>query len=199
MFQVRSERSAEFYDLSLYRDADVVVTSGAVRLRYEENPADYFTQVVFYDSLEAHFQRVVSFGAEHGVGPAISVYVNPLHKAPFGGRRVVSGPDLDREPKVDHKSSQDAFFGSLALNYEVFGHYENGLDCYDYGLRHSITREESYENLALGKTRCLLALNRTREAVAFLAEAAGKTESQRTQQHLHRLRQQIMARIEIAD
>ena len=50
-FQVVPRRSARFYQLPLYRDADAFVVSESVRSRYAAEPDTFSTPFAFYDSL----------------------------------------------------------------------------------------------------------------------------------------------------
>jgi len=94
MLSVRAERAAVFYDIDLYRAADVVVTSSAVKERYLANPLRFATQVAFYDSLDAQFERWAKFVPDGGTGPELTIYRNRSQDAPFGSRLLQHGVEL---------------------------------------------------------------------------------------------------------
>ncbi len=75
MYMGMTELSDFYYDLQHYLPADVIVTSSAVRDRYEREPERYQRQVAFYRSLEqyAELVRVFSPGPRTS-GPALRIY-----------------------------------------------------------------------------------------------------------------------------
>ena len=75
LYSTRVELSAFYYDLRHLLAHDYVVTSGAVRKRYEAEPERFPRQVAFYRDLENYARRVATFGGEDGArGPEIRIY-----------------------------------------------------------------------------------------------------------------------------
>jgi len=75
-FYSTREGAADFYyDLRHYLNYDFVVTSSAVRQRYENSPARYRQQVKFYEDLETHLKDVQVFApGPRRRGPEIRIY-----------------------------------------------------------------------------------------------------------------------------
>ena len=75
MYSTGSNAADFFYDIRHFLDYDFVVTSSAVRGRYEDAPAEFPAQVTFYDRLDSSLQNVATFAGE-GVrrGPEIRIY-----------------------------------------------------------------------------------------------------------------------------
>jgi len=74
-FAKASDLNAAFYDARLYADADFIMTSSAIRGRYEADPVRYPAQVEFYRALDRLADRAVRFDS-HGrvTGPDLVVY-----------------------------------------------------------------------------------------------------------------------------
>jgi hypothetical protein len=194
MFQVKPERSEVFYDLSLYEAADAAITSGAVRSRHMREPNRFRRQMAFYDSLESRFQVVCEFSPGHWNGPAIIIYRNPRHKVPFGGRENVTGPRPLRHGTGSASGSEEFFYVDLGRNYEAFGHYSEAVASYELGLVYPVIRSEVRNSLILGKTRCLLALDKAGEAAEFLRTAAETATAEAYRARFLELRRQILSR-----
>ena len=104
MFQTAPERSEVFYDLSLYQDADVIITTGAVRSRYLQEPERFAAQIRFYDALERTFQKVHQIDSKGKQGSTITIYRRPNSDS-FGLRLEPAGPEALREsPQTSAKS-----------------------------------------------------------------------------------------------
>jgi len=75
-FYTTRQGAADFYyDLRHYLDYDFVVTSSAVRGRYEQDRTRYRRQVAFYADLDAKVPDLKIFApGEHGRGPEIRLY-----------------------------------------------------------------------------------------------------------------------------
>jgi hypothetical protein len=95
MLQVYPERTAVFYDMRLYPDADIFVTSSAITSRYYREPERFPSHVAFYDDLEEQCVRIGEFRGR--TGPTVTLYKVRWRSVPFGGRRNVEGPRLLRQ------------------------------------------------------------------------------------------------------
>jgi 4-amino-4-deoxy-L-arabinose transferase-like glycosyltransferase len=172
LYQTRPEESAVFYDVDFYRDADLLVTSSFVRDRYEAEPERFPWQVAFYRALDLRCRRVAEFRPTDGPGPTILVYHHPERTLPFGRRERVAGPRA-LAPGLPRRDVQVPYqLWLLGLNYETFGFPEAAIRSYDLALENREFPRTVIKNLGLGKARCLVALDRLGEAVAFLDEAS---------------------------
>jgi hypothetical protein len=195
MLQVKPERSAAFYQLTLYDDVDIVVTSDAVRSRYLGEPQRFSSQVAFYDDLEQTFRKVAEFGSEGTTGPTISIYANPRPAKPFARRDSLAGPRAIAPSPENEKMisrSEGPFYNSLGLNYEYFGYPEPALVAYELAFHYPIIKPHIYRSLVLGRTRCLLTMGKTRDAAEFLRAAAGQTPNKEDGREFLRMRQRIL-------
>ncbi len=192
MLQMRPERSGVFYNPALYRDADIIVTSDAIRGRYMREPERFHSQTSFYDSLETHFEKIQQFLPNGRTGPAILIYKNPHHRIHFSKRKTVYGPIAIEPAGPNVTRTEDSFYNILGLNYETFGYTREAMACYELAFRFPILRQSTYESLVLGRTRCLMALGRSREAADFLKEAEEFALDPRARQHFRRLRASIL-------
>ncbi|UCF05019.1 MAG: glycosyltransferase family 39 protein [bacterium] len=172
MFQVRPERSEVFYDLSLYRDADVIVTSSFIGSRYRREPERFERQMAFYDSLSAHFDLLREFIPQSQPGPILAVFKNPHYAVPFAGRKKAVGPRALRHTRGMATGSEELFYYNLGANYEAFGRFREAVKSYEFGFSYPIFRPVSYEKLVRGKTRSLIGMRKPKEAADFLQEAA---------------------------
>ncbi len=195
MFQVKPERSAVFYDISLYEVADIVITSSAVRSRYLAEPTRFQRQVAFYDSLETRFERLRSFHPHGGPSPILTIYRNPEHKIPFAGRGEEDEPPLLHHPPETATGLEELFCYNLGLNYEMFGYARQALKCYENGFRYPIRRNKIFQRLVLGKARCLVLLGRREETREFLEKAASLAPERAIREKFLRLRDGIQSRI----
>jgi tetratricopeptide (TPR) repeat protein len=164
MFQTVAERSAGFYDLALYRVADLFVVTGSVRARYEAEPARYAQQCAFYDSLDRRWPLAVHFSSAGHAGPEISIYRNPDHAGWFPSRRDVPGPT----PVRDSQSGMELYFyWNLGVNYETAGQFTRAIESYRTALRYPprSTDADLYTSIATRLAYCLL---QTEPAVATL-------------------------------
>jgi len=196
LMQVRPNRSAAFYDLALYEDADVVITSSTVRARYVRDPDRFPSQVAFYEDLEGRFAKALESSPTGKTGPAIAVYVNPDCTVPFGERGTVEGPRAVAAPdehERDISRAEEFFYDNLGLNYEAFGYPKEALAAYELAFRYPITTPPAFRSLVLGRVRCLLALGRPAEAVQVLDMGAASTPSEPDRGEFLRLRQAILA------
>jgi len=191
MFQVAPERSQVFYDHSLYENADYIVTAGAVRSRYADEPTRFRRQIAFYDSLETGYTKIAEFSPSDGGGSLITVYKNPHHTLPFSKRKGVAPPRRLRPAGFPPTGSEELFYYNVGLNYEVFLYLEGAIAAYDMAFLYPVDRPSSYKNLVMRKTQCLLILNRREEAVAYLDKMITKAPTQGVRTQLQNLRDSI--------
>lgn len=196
LMQVKPNRSAVFYDLSLYEDVDVVITSGIVRGRYVHEAERFQSQVAFYADLERHFEKALELATTRNSEPAITIYINKRHAAPFGDRGVVAGPRAvaappDGERKISR--AEEIFYDNLGLNYETFGYHDEALAAYELAFRYPITMPPVYASLVMGRVRCLLALGRPAEAVRVLEMGTAATPSAEDRERFLRAKRTILS------
>jgi 4-amino-4-deoxy-L-arabinose transferase-like glycosyltransferase len=192
MLTVWPERTAVFYDIDLYRTADVVVTSSSVKDRYLASPLRFSQQVTFYDSLDAHFERWVEFVPDGGTGPRLAVYRSREQDTPFANRpEAADPPELgDAAPS----GSEAFFYATMGLNYETYRFYEHGLTCYRRGFRYPSPQRGVYRDLALGIYRCLLGMGRRDDAIASLEASARNAPSATIREQLLAARRAELAK-----
>jgi 4-amino-4-deoxy-L-arabinose transferase-like glycosyltransferase len=191
MFQVVPERSEVFYDLLLYENADYIVTTGAVRSRYEKEPSRFRRQVAFYDSLETVYDRIAEFAPNGGGGSLITIYKNRQHDLPFSKRKAVAGPRRLRPEGPTPTGSEEFFYYNLGLNYEVFLYLDGAIAAYDLAFLYPIERPSSFKNLVLRKAHCLLRMQRADEAKAYLGSMIEKAPTPLVREQLRTLRDAI--------
>jgi hypothetical protein len=76
VWQHATEMNQIFYDPALLRGVDVVITSSAVRQRYENDPDRYPVQVAFYQLLDEYALIGTRFAPGHLVeGPVVTIYL----------------------------------------------------------------------------------------------------------------------------
>lgn len=188
-----AENSGVYYDLTLYEDADYVITSNGVRSRYLKDPSRFPAHIAFYNDLEKNFQLVREFRPEDGPGPIVSVYKNPHQSIPFSARRTVRGPaELEASPDKAYRG-EEFFLENLGFNYQTFKYYREALTCFEMAFRFQIVQPSIRTNLTLGRTQCLLALGRREEAVQLLERAAAAASDRAERDRFNRLRSRILS------
>ena len=198
MYQVRSENSAIFYDLSVYdRFADVVITSSSVASRYRKNPQLYAPQVAFYDSLEARWTKRKEFGPDDGSGPRIAIYTNPRQELPFAQRPAMLPPPPLRLAPDLLPGSFTAYFERLGFDYEGYGFHDAAVAVYVMGLRYRDQPADARRALFLGAIRNSLRAGRDGQALALISEA--QRELPHEEALWRRVRDQITARAARSD
>jgi 4-amino-4-deoxy-L-arabinose transferase-like glycosyltransferase len=172
MYQVGPERSAAFYDVSLYEMVDIFIITGSVSGRYRKDPERFPRHIAFYDHLERNLQKLAAFRREGDALPAVTVYKRHAVRPPFAGREDVPGP-VPLVSRGTLAGEESVFYYSMGLNYEAFGLFPQALAAYNLGLSYPLKLGLIY-NLSVGAARCLVRLNRKPEAVQLLerAEAA---------------------------
>jgi 4-amino-4-deoxy-L-arabinose transferase-like glycosyltransferase len=168
MFQTVPERSGVFYDFILYENVDYFITTGSVKQRYADQPALFARQMAFYDSLETTCRKITEVTPGQGGGSTITVYKNLRNTMPFAARDVVAPPMPLRTVGKAFTGSEELYYNSVGLNYEVFTFLPEAIASYDMAFRYPVTRPASFKNLVLRKTRCLLALDELAAAVDYL-------------------------------
>ena len=148
MYQVLSQATSLFYDLSLYDDiADIIVTSSSVGSRYRKNPQLFAAQLAFYADLDKRYEKLREFGPADGSGPRITIYHNPRLTVPFATRTAV--PPLPPPPVIKDllPGSIGGYFDRMGYNFEAYGFYASGLTTYGLGLRYTDQPEEIRRSL----------------------------------------------------
>lgn len=117
----RVELSAFYYDLRYLRAYDYIVTSSAVRGRYEREPERFPRQTAFYADLErfARLERIFAPGAE-ARGPEIRIYrLDAAGRRDLQAARGALAPDFWRPFLADlHEPHFLAFCGLVARHAE---------------------------------------------------------------------------------
>jgi 4-amino-4-deoxy-L-arabinose transferase-like glycosyltransferase len=164
--QMEPERTGPFYELRLYRDADALITTGAVRSRYLREPERFAPQAAFYDSIDAYFEEVTTFEAS-GEGSSITVYRNRRHQQPFAGRPVAPIPRLRAESSL-LPYWPGTFYCRMAVNYEAFGHLPQAIGGYEMALPFAAEDSGVFREATYGMVRCLVLSGETERAAAFI-------------------------------
>jgi tetratricopeptide (TPR) repeat protein len=185
MLQVYPERSAGFYDLQLYQDADIFITTSAIESRYRREPARFSAQLAFYDNIESACMKLATFSVPDGSKPTIAIYGVPGRRAPFAGRRDIRGPQPLRTSTLS--GVEALFYRNLGVNYEAFRFYEEAIRSYDLALGFIALNPSWYLESALGRARCLVALGRKSDAVSFLTAAAERAPTPAIREHVLRV------------
>ncbi len=191
LFQVAPERSARFYDPTLYRVADVFVVTGSVRDRYRREPLRFAAQLAFYDTLASSWERWREFPANGGPGPGITVYRQPGHAQVFAARRPSPGapPMLGAGPP---SGGEAYFYYNLGLNYELFGFVAEALPVYLEGLRSAATDPVSATGCAERAAGLLERVGRAADAGVLLERAALQAPRPADAARLRTLRSRIL-------
>jgi 4-amino-4-deoxy-L-arabinose transferase-like glycosyltransferase len=168
MFQVKPERSADFYDLELFRDADLFVITGSVRDRHAEDSARFAAQMRFYQTLELDYRRLAEFRSQGGPGPTITLYGPKVARWEFASRDSVLGPGRYRGA---YTSSETFFYLRMGMAYEAAGHFDWAAVIYAEGLSHPPGNDILYRRLAQREGHCLLRARTLGDARTFAAGA----------------------------
>ncbi|MBN2071945.1 MAG: glycosyltransferase family 39 protein [Candidatus Krumholzibacteriota bacterium] len=191
MFQSVSERSESFYDLSLYRMADIIITSSSVCSRYMKDPARYSKQNAFYVALARDYDIVFKSAEDASSGPVLTIFRSTRHHREFSRRKEIEFPSLLSLSGDLATGSEELFYLDLGLNYEAFGYYRQAIASYQLAFNFPVVRSSSYNSLILGMTRCLLATHSPEKAVELLEEAETAAPDQRSKDSFRRLRERI--------
>jgi hypothetical protein len=177
MFQVGPERSAPYYDLALYQDVDLVLTTNKIRSRYVENRSRFPKQSAFYDSLEASYRKIQEFEPGDGGGPHLILYARPRAGGFFAYRKAVAGPASLSRARAIPATDEAYFFYQWAMNYEVFGFVDPALRAYAMAEQSIAQRPSLARNVALGIARCLSASGNRAAAIESLQRARSKMKT----------------------
>ena len=191
LFQVNPERTEVVYDMSIYELADAIVTSTAVKSRYLTEPERFAGQVAFYHDLEARFKKEKEFRPTGGDAPTVTVYTNPRQTTPFALRKNVT-PAPVLKPSRHDNTREAVFYVNLGLNYETFGHHEEGYGAYSRASRYPMYEPRVFHINTMGIARCLVAMGRADDAARHLEQAASKTNIPGYREQFLQVRQQIL-------
>jgi hypothetical protein len=187
MFQTVPERSARFYSLDLYANADYFLTSGAVRGRYEREPARFVAQRAFYQALESECRVVKRFPAD-GMGARLVLYERTPPGLPFALRGEVA-PPRPVAADFEHGTGAEAgFYFAMGTNFEYYGRFAEALASYQMALGYGTNQRGLFMHCAHGQTRSLVALGRTAEAIEFLRGLSVRTDDERSRGLFDRMR-----------
>jgi hypothetical protein len=191
MFQTHPNRSAPFYSLELYENADYIIVSSGVASRYRSNPDQFATQISFYNALEQRFERVRDFTPARPGGLRLTAY-RPLSKTlPFASRAAVAPPPTLEERPLNAGDAEARFYFELGTNYEYYQHLHEASASYRIALNRGMDNALLFYNCVLGETRCLLAQGRTDDAITFLRAVAAKVSDKPTRTTFTRLADQL--------
>lgn len=176
MFQTVPERSAPFYSLDLYPNADYFVTSSGVGSRYRHDPSLFSTQVAFYGDLERRFEKLKEFEPARAGGLRLAIYRRPSREAPYASRGVVAAPARLDAVTINMGESEARYYYEVGANYEFFRRFAEASASYRLALDRGTDDKQLFYNCVLGETRCLLALGRSEDAVVFLRALAANID-----------------------
>lgn len=199
MYQVFPERSAPYYDLALYPDVDFVLTTEAISSRYTGDRTRFSQQCAFYEALESKFVKVVEFDPSGIGGSKITLYKNPAHTQPLGIRKSLVGPRLLQDGSIMAPSQVSAFYSQWGINYEVFGHPQEALSCYETALRADSGSPFVVRDMVLGMARCRAALGDRNGAMATLDAGLAVAKTPEVQAAFRNYRQTLEGREEADD
>jgi len=173
LFQTRAERSAIYYDLQRYPDADYLLISGSVRSRYGDNAGRFGPQLAFYATVENLWEPIREFEPGSGVGPRLSLFRNPRWNQPYAERPGIPPEALPASPRGFLRDEGFHYF-SLGANAMTFGHLEHAEQAFRLGLRYQPLRPEIALNLVLGAVRVMEEQGHNPRAEAFLDSLTGE-------------------------
>jgi hypothetical protein len=168
MFQMEPEYAEAFYDDRIYREADVLITTNAVRMRYANEPQRFARQIAFYDSLGFRFEAVETIEASGG-GSKITIYRDRRYRQPFANRSVTPPPRL--RPGLQLRPHwHGSFYYRIAVNYEAFGYLQKAISGYEMALPFTAGDSELYREVTYGMIRCLTMSGAPDRALAFIEQ-----------------------------
>jgi len=158
--------TAPFYDLTLYRDFDYVITSSEVYKRYMSKPGEYPAHVRFYRELDEYGSLVKQFDDATGSGPHLNIY------RLGGGTDAPPAAGISRElyPRLMKSADPEAnarLLTNLAIVLSQKHSYARAVELYQLALAVDSTSTGTWHNL--GTT--LNSLERTREAESAFSRA----------------------------
>lgn len=194
MYQGRAERSAVYYDLGLYGNADYFITSSAVRSRYERDPERFPHQIAFYEKLDDKFARLKEFRKTSGSGPTQIIYRNPAYTSPYGTRTTAVPPPRLVPPGGMLTGGEGHFYFNIGLNYEVYSHYPEAVESYELALDHA-GEPGLFTVLVMRKTSCLLKMGKKSEVIEFLEYAVSNAPDKASRAQFLQMREALAAGI----
>ena len=196
MYQTHPERSAPFYSLSLYPEADYFITSSSIEYRYEQEPDRFRNQTNFYRQLEQSCKLVREFSSRQPDGIHLRIYETNQHGRPFGARDSVTAPtQLQRTPE-NATGREAGFYFTMGTNYEYFRHPAEAAAAYKLALEYRTSNPQLFLQCVLGYTRCLVKSGHADEAIRALDQLAQEIDDERLKDALVQLRGQIEAAIQ---
>lgn len=171
MFQTDPERSAPFYSLELYENADYFIVSSGVASRYRREPDRFAPQIAFYHELERRMALVGEFKPSRAGEIRVTIYRRP-HREPFAARASVAPPPTVAARQLDTGNAPARFYFEMGANFEFFQRMGEALISYQRALEAGMGDVDMFHNCVLGETRCLLAMGRNDEAIEFLRRIA---------------------------
>ena len=188
MFQSSPELSAAFYDVRLYPEADYIVTTGAIRGRYEKDPVKFASHASFYRAIDRQCRQLVDFGEG---GRRVTVY-QTVPREPFARRAGVTAP-----PELAHNTRtgrEAGFYFAMGTNYEYFGHPAQAAASYRSALAYGSANPQVIYGSAFGYARCLAGLGRIDEAQAYLRSMHGRIKDRQLNAAIGELLNRMSAR-----
>ncbi|MBM4119180.1 phospholipid carrier-dependent glycosyltransferase, partial [bacterium] len=175
LFQVMPERTAVFYDLALYRNADYLITSGSVSSRYEREPERFAAQLTFYRQLDAEYDLVQRFSPKEGAGPELRIYRSPGLALPLAKRSAFLPLAPVRVEGGAPTGSEELFFLEMGLLFETLKHPHAALESYRLALRYPFKRASSLRAVVLRAAECMVQAGEKEQAAAFLDDMIRRT------------------------
>ncbi len=190
MFQTQPEESAPFYALALYPCADYVVTSSAVRGRYEREPSRFPEQIRFYERLDSEMRTVQEFAPPSGDGIRLTVYRRPSRSTPFSLRDSIPPPPT-LPPKAGSPDRQASFYYDLGANYAFFGFHREAYVSYIRALDRRPGDPRLFMQCAIGAVSALLSTGQTETALMVLERVAAAAPDEDSRARIEAMREQI--------
>jgi hypothetical protein len=196
MYQTHPERSAPFYTLLLYPDADYFITSSSIQGRYASEPERFPAQTDFYAQLQKSYKLVHEFSPRQPDGIHLAVYETNQHDRPFGARDSVAAPaQLQRTPE-NATGREAGFYFTMGTNYEYFHHPAEAAAAYKLALEYRTSNPQLFLQCVLGYTRCLVRSGHAEEALRVLDQMSREIDDKRLNGILAQLRSQIESTIQ---
>ncbi|MFC1799799.1 tetratricopeptide repeat protein [Candidatus Eisenbacteria bacterium] len=169
---VYPEETEPFYDLTLYRDFDYVITSSEVYKRYMKEPDEYPVHVRFYEDLSESGVLVKRFDDVTGSGPHLNIYRLGGREDGSSGYADEATDRISRDlyPRLMNSADPEAnarLLCNLAIVLSQKRSYARALELYQLALAVDSTSTGAWHNL--GAT--LNSLGRTREAEGAFSRA----------------------------
>ncbi len=190
-YQVVPRRSARFYQLALYRDADAFVVSDAVRSRYAAEPDSFAAQLAFYDSLPARFPVTHTIPASGG-GPALTVYWHGRTNDRFADR-AATGPDSAIVRTGTSIGGEDFFHYNQGANYEAFGRPRAAADAYEMCLNYPSSPDHIHTKASIRLAMLMVRAGRRDVAIRLLEDMEAHPKDPGEAEELGALRRRLAA------